>query len=489
MASGTPSKPDVMIIVDDKNMTFNEPSLWRVSGTPRWYGGTSMWSSGTFLANETFASFSLSFQGISIAFFGNSPAPDNSPTFSINIDSQTSSATYPELRADTQWYTSPILTDEPHEITLSNLDQIDVDYAIITPGDQTPLEGTTLTVDDSDPEIVYYGQWKEENGRRFDQGIEISVRPLRSTTHTSTSSGDSFVFQFAGTSISVHGLLPLKVVGSLDVTFTLDGSSSVSSVFPDPNSKVDMLLQPNYLFYKSPTLTPGNHSLIVNVTGVVGEQSFIIDHLTYIPSFARLSQKPNFASTSAESGSTATATTSLSEPTGQTGSKKPRQHVGAIVGGVVGGVITLLAILLLLLLARRRHKAKEKGRAFASEPFSSMSAVDVATIQTRINPSMDIQARVPNAKSPSPPLSIASSSVAREPMRQTEVQRRLDQISLLTSQIEEAQTNRHSNVDVEMLYTKIDQLTKENERLMRGYMPPPAYEAGERTVHHRANEQ
>uniref|UniRef100_A0A0W0GFF7 Uncharacterized protein n=1 Tax=Moniliophthora roreri TaxID=221103 RepID=A0A0W0GFF7_MONRR len=487
MASGTPSKPDVMIIVDDKNMTFNEPSLWRVSSTPRWYGGTSMWSSGTFLVNETFASFSLSFQGISIAFFGNSPAQDNSPTFSINIDSQTSSATYPELRADTQWYTSPILTDEPHKITLSNLDQIDVDYAIITPGDQTPLEGTTLTVDDSDPEIVYYGQWKTQNGQRFDQGTEISVRPLRNTTHTSTSSGDSFVFQFAGTSISVHGLLPLKVVGSFGVTFTLDGSSSVSSVFPDPNSKVDMLLQPNYLFYKSPTLTPGNHSLIVNVTGVVGEQSFIIDHLTYTPSFTRLSQKPNFASSGNQSGSTPSTTIPLSEPTGQTGSKEPRQHVGAIVGGVVGGIIVLLAILSLLLFVRRRHKAKE--RALASEPFTAMSAVDVATTQIRGNYLMYIRARDPKVKPPSSPLNIASSSAAGNPMRQTEIQRRLDQISLLTSQIKEAQTNRHTNVDLEMLYTEIDQLTKENERLMRGYMPPPAYEAGERTVHHRASKQ
>ncbi|EEB91236.1 hypothetical protein MPER_10438, partial [Moniliophthora perniciosa FA553] len=317
MASRTRSESDVMIIVDDKDMTFNEPSLWQSEDSPRWYGGSSAWSSRTSLASETFGSFSLSFQGTSIAFFGNTPSSDNLPIFSINIDSKTSSAGYPELRMDTQWYTSPILADEPHKITLYNLDQIDVDYAIITPGDQTPLEGTTLTVDDSNPEIVYHGVWDKQTGQQFHPGGGwADVRPLRDTTHTSGNTGDSFIFQFAGTSISVHGFLPLTPAGLFSVTFTLDGAFSLSSVFPDPavtsDSSFDgVLIQPNCLFYKSPTLTPGNHSLLVNITGIIGEQSFIIDYLTYTPSFTRLSERPDFGSGAAQPKSPTTMTATI----------------------------------------------------------------------------------------------------------------------------------------------------------------------------------
>jgi hypothetical protein len=62
-------------------------------------------------------------------------------------------------------------------------------------------------------------------------------------------------------------------------------------------------------------------------------------------------------------------------------------------------------------------------------------------------------------------------------MRQTEVQQRLDQISLLTSRLEEARSTRHGSVDVDALYEEIDRLKRENEMLMKGYMPPPSYEA------------
>ncbi|KAI3619535.1 hypothetical protein WG66_016731 [Moniliophthora roreri] len=401
----------------------------------------------------------------SIAFFGNTPGNNASPTFSINIDSQVSSGTYPGFAVYTQVVHLPILVDGPHNITLYNLDLIDVDYAIITPGDQTPLEGTTLAVvDDSDPEIVYHGMWKKQIGQQFHPGDGTpDIRSLRDTTHASNNTGDSFVFQFAGTSVSVHGFLPLASAGSFSVTFTLDGTSSISTVSPDPvetSNLGNMLVQPNCLFYKSPTLAPGKHSLLVNVTDIIGEQNFIIDFLTYTPSFTRLSEKPNFGSSVAQPKSP--TTTNVSEPvsstTGQTGSR--RQHIGAIIGGVVGGVIVLLVILFLFLFAVRRRKTKEV-HALAAEPFVTMPA-DGAIVERGCD------LKVPKYSSPS-----ASTS---HPIHQAESQQGSERMTSLMSQVEEAQTNGYGgNVDVEVLCTRIDHLTRENERLMRGYLPPPDY--------------
>jgi hypothetical protein len=215
------SRPDVMVIVDDTSSMFRfDSSRWSADNvSSRWYRTTSMHASKASVASGRPASFNLSFYGAtqswlrpylpfidsssttgtSVAISGGSRI-ENSPTFSVSIDSQQfSSLAYSEMAAiDTRWYTSQTLPDQLHQLTVSGLDKVVVDYAIITPGQSTPLLGSTIAVDDNSPDITYHGNWKEETGRMFNTTSELIVRPLRSTTHTSSTVGDYFVFQFAG---------------------------------------------------------------------------------------------------------------------------------------------------------------------------------------------------------------------------------------------------------------------------------------------------
>ncbi|KAJ3850318.1 hypothetical protein EV368DRAFT_84649 [Lentinula lateritia] len=64
----------------------------------------------------------------------------------------------------TQWYDSPVLDNELHTVNLSNL-VVDVDYAIVTVGQTTPLGSTsTIIVDVSNTEIKYQGSGWNPSG-------------------------------------------------------------------------------------------------------------------------------------------------------------------------------------------------------------------------------------------------------------------------------------------------------------------------------------
>ncbi|KAK7029554.1 hypothetical protein VNI00_014431 [Paramarasmius palmivorus] len=476
---------DVMVVVDETSSTFQfDDSHWVVN-KGRWYGDTSMYANKASVASGEPASFSFSFYGTSVAISGVSRI-ENSPSFSVAIDSQQSSSlTFSEMAMNTEWYTSQILPDELHQITVSDLDQVVVDYAIVTPGDSTPLQGSTIAVDDSSPEIVYHGNWRKETGQTFNTTLELFVRPLRNTIHTSTAPGDSFVFQFAGTSVSVHGFLSLKVAGSFAITFTIDDMPTLMS-FPPSNSRFDpdRITQPHFPFYQSPSLRSGNHTLIVNVTGLVGDQSFVMDHLTYTASFSRLSEKPNFQVASSQGQPETTNSAASSMPSGQSDSqtectRSSKGRTGAIVGGVVGGVIALLVLFatVFLLIMKRQRAEQRNTQALMAEPFPGSSE------SSRLG--LPANTPLPQKYSDSKPLSPAfklrstrdtsTTSGTGSSVRQMEVQQRLDQITLLESRIEEAWSTRHSSVDVDALYAEIDRLKRENERLERGYQPPPSY--------------
>jgi len=105
---------------------------------------------------------------------------------------------YPEPEVNCQWYTSYTLDDtSTHRIEASQLDKVSIDFAVITAGNNTPLTGKTIIVDDSSPEIKWSGQWQEQSNYKFPAGVDIG-RPFGNATHTSANVGDSMTFQFAG---------------------------------------------------------------------------------------------------------------------------------------------------------------------------------------------------------------------------------------------------------------------------------------------------
>jgi hypothetical protein len=145
--------------------------------------------------------------------------------FQVKIDDdQPYPCTYPNPTSNLycQWYISPTLSDGPHTIVLLDLVQVALDYATVTPGPTTPLDGKTVIVDDTDPRLVYEGNWKLSNQSFSGQGSAGSwpdSYPYQNGTHWTNTSGDSVTFRFTGASYDRLFSLPKSH------TFLMTGSS------------------------------------------------------------------------------------------------------------------------------------------------------------------------------------------------------------------------------------------------------------------------
>jgi hypothetical protein len=73
--------------------------------------------------------------------------------------------THPQLYM--QWYQSPVLPSGPHSVKISQMQGEAVDYLVIMPGDDTPLNGETLMVDDTYSGIHYSGSGWRSVGSDF----------------------------------------------------------------------------------------------------------------------------------------------------------------------------------------------------------------------------------------------------------------------------------------------------------------------------------
>lgn len=80
---------------------------------------------------------------------------------------------------------------------LYNLEQIILDYMLVTAGTQTNFAGQTIFMDDANSEITWLGQWTTATDYTIATGA-YNVLPAGNGTHTSTNVGDSFSFTFAG---------------------------------------------------------------------------------------------------------------------------------------------------------------------------------------------------------------------------------------------------------------------------------------------------
>ncbi|KAJ7107080.1 hypothetical protein C8R44DRAFT_714866 [Mycena epipterygia] len=354
----------VLILVDDSAMNYvGGSAIWGPSGSAHWVDGNSSFAGGSSNAGP-FASFNYTFQGTSIAFYGNTPPAENTQTMSVRIDQDTAyQSTYPAPQEYRQWYASPALSDATHTVVMDAMVFIDLDYATVTAGPNTPLKSTTLIVDDDDPEFVYEGKWTRNTnffttGHGFPSGL-----PFQNATHQSTTIGDSLTFQFAGTSVEVRGVFQWNATGSIGASFSVDGNSSALTFSSSPQAPFND--QPNFEFFKATGLQSGNHTLVINVTNVAGAQSLMLDYILYQPAYDTLASKPNFTTP-------VTASTSPTPlPVSDTSTHKST-NIGAIVGGVLGGVVFLVLLGLCLLVRNRsrRHRANaiaEDGDIFSAK--------------------------------------------------------------------------------------------------------------------------
>lgn len=100
-------------------------------------------------------------------------------------------------------YKSPILSDGQHTVTygVGTLDLLPTfDYLTVTAGPSTPLQNRALIVDDTDPSLVYAGEWTVQPPKPL--LLDFSTGLFRNTSHWSSRVGDTIEFQFTGKSFS-----------------------------------------------------------------------------------------------------------------------------------------------------------------------------------------------------------------------------------------------------------------------------------------------
>ena len=169
-----------------------------------------------------------------------------------------------------------------------------------------------------------------------------------------------------GTSVFVYGIFSWGQIGNLTATYTLDGISTIMTYLATTSSPQFMKKyeeKSNYILFSSSPLAAGDHTLIINITQCVN-QTFILDYITYTPSFSTLASMPNLtnlAATTFKSGSS--SATSSGSPLSVTNGSQVNQSnierkkipISAIVGGVLGGILFFVLIGFLLSYLRRNR--------------------------------------------------------------------------------------------------------------------------------------
>ncbi|KAJ7930966.1 hypothetical protein B0H13DRAFT_1481183, partial [Mycena leptocephala] len=189
-----------------------------------------------------------------------------------------------------QFYTSGSL-QSPRQLTvgITGARGLALDYALVTVGESTSLKDHTILVDDSNPEITWDGSWRLLR-------LHSKYGPHANTSHISSTTGDSFTFQFSGSSLLVSGITPGDEKGPdwfLQMEFSLDGNKTTANFSRDTS-----VTKPHFTYFASPVLNAGNHTLVAKILTVTGSTSPAaqIDYITYKPSFLTAHDKPNFGS-------------------------------------------------------------------------------------------------------------------------------------------------------------------------------------------------
>ncbi|KIM38528.1 hypothetical protein M413DRAFT_447758 [Hebeloma cylindrosporum] len=211
---------------------------------------------------------------------------------------------------------------------------------------------TTKTIDDQNlSQITYVGNWVRGG----------SPKEYNGTVASSTTVNDYFTVAFQGTSISVYGTVD-ATSGGVVTSYSLDGAPAAQVT-----SRAGSGDTYDQLFWSSPTLSMGDHKLIVNMVKVnpdpqPGEGTIWFDYfnVTEVPLPAS-----SFSSSSSSSpSSTPTVAPAAPPPAAQ----KESNNIGPIIGGVVGGILILVLLVLLLLLYRRRRNRPSKNFKLPIEP-------------------------------------------------------------------------------------------------------------------------
>ncbi|KJA18127.1 hypothetical protein HYPSUDRAFT_218388 [Hypholoma sublateritium FD-334 SS-4] len=380
------SSPPVSIIVDDGDVDYFtfpsgsvSPSLGNLPFSI-FYGSTAQRTDPA--TNGTSATFvTISFNGTKVMLYGNRTSLDSA--FDVHIDGA-EPIVYEVSTAQGYgaFFETLPLADGAHNVTLANVIDTTVDFAVVSVNATTSLAAARpVIVDDADASVAYTGDnWTSMQSMRGGNAYEIldaqastSALPYQQTTHLTTSPGDFFNFTFAGSALAVYGMKDFTILGSLELRFTLDGvpEDTGHAVAAGDAQFLAGLTQPNFLWYEAPAdLAPGVHALGVEVLACES-LPFVVDYITFLPSDPSVSSDVP------------------STPAGSSSKK------GSIAGGVVGGIVFLALVALLFDCMRRR---KRQTRTRFVYPFQHgmrprRSAIRLDSISFPANTDLDAKLR------------------------------------------------------------------------------------------------
>ncbi|KAK7454484.1 hypothetical protein VKT23_011239 [Stygiomarasmius scandens] len=341
------------------------------------------------------ASFSLTYgrtDVISAAFFGKTPnivtgsAP---PYFTVHdpfvLNSSQQVVSYPPTSTSGEFFSSNSTQYSALWFDFHG-DAPMIDYVLLTVTDSFDIRGKTILVDDSNSEITWHG-WTSDFVNTSSPSWSPTIGnfvPHGNGKHSSKNVGDSFTFQFAGTTILVAGIDPTSencLDCQLAMNFTIDSNSTIRHF--QFTGGVSFPTTPHFTYFSAESLEPGNHTLTATITSIKGDIGAYIDYLTYTPSFETLLDKPVFSQ--------------LPSNTEQSNIESARgNHVGIIAGAVVGGLITLVLLGLggFFLYQKRRIKSFPSALSgYVVEPFTLPHPIHPERMKGYIPPASSFEER------------------------------------------------------------------------------------------------
>ncbi|KAJ6572457.1 hypothetical protein DFH09DRAFT_1277404 [Mycena vulgaris] len=476
----------VTIIIDDTALLNHPPDDINLGDTGGWFNNTNFipdftpWGQGAWL---------FEFEGTSVSLFGITPPVPFSQTLGIgnsilphvNITNPKAytNHTYRAPSNGGQFYTSGSLASPSQiKIGITGARGLAIDYALVTIGESTDLQGQRILVDDSSPEIIWNGNWTIRANYTIPVPCQLpfmprsgeasydftaNMAPHGNSSRFSTVGGDSFTFQFAEYDTHFSGITPADDKGQdwlLRMEFTLDGNITTTTFTRDPN----YITKPHFTYFTSAPLKPGNHTLVAKITDVAGAQppAAHIDYITYTPSFLTLRDKPSFGSSVANNTQSSGTPTSIpSHAVTPAGGGQSHSSAGAIAGGVVGGCC-VLGILLWLLWRRVWKKNGRDTDEGVTEPFTLQPSI-IGVPNNRSEKSPRVLPHPTGLSSPSPQDPPAPENHGRA--------------SVLVPGTDNVENHSPEHRDSQALENRIRELESVT-REMRHHIVPPSYEGG-----------
>ncbi|KAF8657104.1 hypothetical protein AX16_002291 [Volvariella volvacea WC 439] len=335
------------------------------------------------LAERDEATVEFTFYGTCVAFVGETPALEHSQSFSVAIDDNVPYlASYGGYAAQLyrQWYQSPILPDGNHTVRFSAFSFMSIDYALVTAGESTPLQGDDVQVivdDDDATYFIFTGDWAR-NLSIIDG--TMGGLPFGNATHRARTVGDQLRFRFNGTSVGLYGVMLWNIPDPISVNYTLDGTLLEQASYggvggvPGPNERL------HHELLQRGGFSPTEHELVMTIEGIGdNDRAFILDYAVYTPSFASIREMQ--AVESSTTSPAVSAETSGADRAGSDGTP-----VGAIIGGVIGGVMLIVVGFVAWWLIRSRGLngqmgGHDDGHLSAPVPISEHQPPSGATFQ------------------------------------------------------------------------------------------------------------